>query len=142
MTADYGAETLVDVPVPLEDGMSAMQALQSVATVGTAYGGGFVQSIDGIGSRRESRTDWFYAVNACSRTVVRPTTHLAAADCGALGLPDVGSGRQVTHTRLLPCFLVNGFRGEVRATVVAFETSYADDAEAMRPHCVWGRQRG
>ncbi|NLE94634.1 MAG: hypothetical protein GX600_02955, partial [Dehalococcoidia bacterium] len=43
-----------------------------------------------------------------------------------------GFRRQVTATLgCFPAFLVNGFRGEVRATVVAFETAYADDAEAI-----------
>ncbi len=132
VTTDYGAETLVDVHVPLEDGMSAMQVLQSVATVGTAYGGGFVQSINGIGSQRESRTDWFYAVNGVLSNRGAADHALAVGDVEHWDYRTWGFRRQVSATLgCFPAFLTNGFRGAVRATVVAFETPYADEAEAI-----------
>ena len=43
--------------------MTAMQALASVAKVGTRYGGRYVQSIDGIEGSLSKQHDWFYFVN-------------------------------------------------------------------------------
>ena len=40
-----------------------MQALDRVAEIETAYGGRFVQSIDGIDGSLTSQHDWFYFVN-------------------------------------------------------------------------------
>jgi hypothetical protein len=61
VTRDRGASVLVDVDVPA--GQSLLRALRSEAKVDTRYGGGFVQSIEGIeGSARRHR-DWFWFVN-------------------------------------------------------------------------------
>lgn len=61
VTRDRGREVLVDTTVPA--GQTLLRALRSKATVTTRYGGGFVQSIDGVeGSSRRHR-DWFWFVN-------------------------------------------------------------------------------
>ena len=59
-----------DESVILDDGSTAMDALQQVATVETKYGGGFVEAIDGVRTQYpETNKDWFYYVNEVSPNV-------------------------------------------------------------------------
>jgi hypothetical protein len=66
VTRDYGAERLVEAT--LEDpreSETVMRFLDSEADITTRYGGGFVQSIEGLEGRVEGgrRFDWFFYVN-------------------------------------------------------------------------------
>lgn len=66
VTRDYGAQELLRLPEPEQGGDdTVMRLLQRNAEVKTRYGGGFVQSIDGLaGGREDGRSvDWFYYVN-------------------------------------------------------------------------------
>ncbi|MFH1149808.1 MAG: DUF4430 domain-containing protein [Actinomycetota bacterium] len=65
VTTDFGREKVRSASVPFRNGMSVMDALSSTARVKTDYGGGFVSSIEGIGSRsgEGDTADWFYYVN-------------------------------------------------------------------------------
>jgi hypothetical protein len=61
---------MLDKLVTLDDGSTAMDALQRVATVETRYGGGFVRAIDGVRTQYpETNKDWFYYVNEVSPNV-------------------------------------------------------------------------
>lgn len=66
VTRDYGAERLLEVSEedPPES-RTVIQMLDSEAELTTRYGGGFVQSIDGLeGSAEDGRSrDWFFFVN-------------------------------------------------------------------------------
>jgi hypothetical protein len=80
VTRDYGYEVLVSRAVDdLTASSTAMRILDGEVEVETRYGGGFVQSIDGIsGSSGSRNSDWFYYVNGvaaergAAEFVVRP----------------------------------------------------------------------
>jgi hypothetical protein len=59
VTRDRGQHVLLVAHVPA--GLTAMQALERKADVKTAYGGRFVDAIDGVATARQR--DWFYFVN-------------------------------------------------------------------------------
>ena len=61
VTRDRGSEVLVDTEVPA--GQTLLRALRSKAKVSTRYGGGFVQSIDGVEGSARRHEDWFWFVN-------------------------------------------------------------------------------
>jgi hypothetical protein len=66
VTRDFGARVLRESGAPRVVGQeTVMQLLLRNARVGTAYGGGFVQSIDGLSGKHASGrpVDWFYYVN-------------------------------------------------------------------------------
>jgi hypothetical protein len=66
VTQDFGTRTQHDLEAPKVSGSeTVMRLLQRNAKVTTRFGGGFVQSIDGVaGGRRAGRPlDWFYYVN-------------------------------------------------------------------------------
>jgi len=84
VTRDFGGTDLkgspVDVAAP--GGETAMRALQRRFGVKTRYGGGFVQSIDGVaGGRRGGRPfDWFYYVNGVEADRGAASTKLHRGD--------------------------------------------------------------
>jgi hypothetical protein len=59
VTRDRGAVVLHDAKVPA--GVSAMQALDRVASVKTRFGGRYVRAVDGV--EEQGRRSWFYYVN-------------------------------------------------------------------------------
>jgi Domain of unknown function (DUF4430) len=61
VTRDAGAEVLLTANVPAGD--SVLQALDRRADVETAYGGRFVQAVNGIEGSLEDQHDWFFFVN-------------------------------------------------------------------------------
>ncbi len=66
VTRDFGAAQVLDRPgAEVRGADTVMRVLQRNATVGTRFGGDFVQSVDGIaGGRRGGRpVDWFLYVN-------------------------------------------------------------------------------
>jgi hypothetical protein len=65
VSRDFGSEVLVDEEESISESDTVLRVLDRSAEVETRYGGGFVQSIDGLsGGREEGRaSDWFFYVN-------------------------------------------------------------------------------
>jgi hypothetical protein len=66
VTQDFGNRPVADLPEPQIGGSDTiMRLLSRNVKVGTRYGGGFVQSIDGVrgGTRAGRPVDWFFYVN-------------------------------------------------------------------------------
>jgi hypothetical protein len=83
VTRDFGARPLRRLDAPKVGGSeTVMRLLQRNAKVATRYGGGFVQSIDGLaGGRSGGRPiDWFYYVNGVEASKGAAATSLRAGD--------------------------------------------------------------
>jgi hypothetical protein len=83
ITRDFGTRALHDLDAPKVGGdETVMRLLQRNAKVTTRYGGGFVQSIDGLaGGRSGGRPmDWFYYVNGIEASRGAAATSLRAGD--------------------------------------------------------------
>ncbi|HXF00863.1 MAG TPA: DUF4430 domain-containing protein [Solirubrobacterales bacterium] len=83
VTRDYGSRTLVDGA--LDDPSSSetvIRFLDREAEITTRYGGGFVQSIDGLaGTERDGRRyDWFFYVNGVESAVGSADVHVQGGD--------------------------------------------------------------
>jgi len=97
VTRDYGSRTLVEATV--DDPPSSetvMRFLDREAEIATRYGGGFVQSIDGISGGRSE--DWFFYVNGIESPVGAADVRVEGGDriwwdyrdwSGAMGVPAV-----------------------------------------------------
>lgn len=80
---DFGRHTLVDSAHPRAGGAdTVMRLLERNARVTTAYGGGFVESIDGLsGGQAGGRPiDWFYYVNGTEASQGAAATALHSGD--------------------------------------------------------------
>jgi len=83
VTRDFGTKTLTEKPVSgLRGDGTVMQMLEGSAQVKTRYGGGFVESIDGIAGGRVDGgpADWFYYVNGVEATKGAAATKLNRND--------------------------------------------------------------
>ena len=84
MTRDYGAETLVDEATDDDppESETVIRLLDREADITTRYGGGFVQSIDGLaGAERGGRRyDWFFYVNGIESPVGAADVHVHGGD--------------------------------------------------------------
>ena len=67
VSADFGKNTIFDETVDINYAVTALDLLKNNLSVGTAYGGGFITSIEGIKSgylnQPVQRKDWFLYVN-------------------------------------------------------------------------------
>jgi hypothetical protein len=83
ITRDFGARSLRELGAPSVKGSeTVMRLLQRNAKVTTRFGGGFVQSIDGLaGGRSGGRpVDWFYYVNGVEASRGAASTRLRGGD--------------------------------------------------------------
>jgi len=83
VTRDFGARKLgTGAADPIPGGETVMRMLQRDFDVGTRYGGGFVQQINGVAGGREGGrpVDWFYYVNGILAEDGAAAHKLAAGD--------------------------------------------------------------
>jgi hypothetical protein len=83
VTRDYGSEELLDVArSDPPESETVMRMLDREAEIETRYGGGFVQSIEGISGTSESgRThDWFFFVNGVESAIGAAETDVVGGD--------------------------------------------------------------
>ena len=73
VTQDFGRELMLGETLEVAPDTSAMTALMEVAEVETAYGGGFVNAINGVRSgydgSQKTKADWFFYVNGIQSNV-------------------------------------------------------------------------
>ena len=83
ISRDFGTHALRDLEAPKVGGdETVMRLLQRNAKVSTRYGGGFVQSIDGVAGGRSGGqpVDWFYYVNGIEASRGAAATSLRGGD--------------------------------------------------------------
>jgi hypothetical protein len=81
ITQDFGAKPVREIEAPKVAGdETVMRLLQRNAKVSTRYGGGFVQSIDGLAGGGGHPVDWFYYVNGVEAPRGAASTTLRAGD--------------------------------------------------------------
>ena len=82
VTRDFGRTTLETASLPkVRESDTVMRFLRANAKTTTRYGGGFVQSIDGVaGSATGGRKDWFYFVNGVEAPTGAADRTLAPGD--------------------------------------------------------------
>jgi len=93
VTRDYGSEVLVDQRDSISESDTVLRLLDRNAEVETRYGGGFVQSIDGLsGEPTDGRaSDWFFYVNGIESPVGGAERHVTLQDLIASGRLQAGS---------------------------------------------------
>jgi hypothetical protein len=79
VTENFGTQKLGQVQESKVNG-TVMQALQRSFKVSTAYGGGFVESINGHSGNKGNEVDWFYYVNGIQAAKGAASTQLHKGD--------------------------------------------------------------
>jgi len=130
-TEDFGREVMLDETLKVPAGTSAMAALERVAEVETAYGGGFVKAIDG--KRSGGKKDWFIYANGIMTKVGALDYTLHDGDTERWDLHDWGF-RMFTPAiaGYFPEPLAHGYEGRVRPTVIVYADGLREQAEALK----------
>jgi len=120
VTHDRGSDVVVDADVPA--GQTLLRALKSEAKVSTRYGGGFVQSIDGVeGSARHHR-DWFWFVNGLAGDRAASSYRLRDGDVAWWDYRDWSSDAATLEVvaGAFPEPFLHGFDGSTRSAAVRY----------------------
>jgi hypothetical protein len=132
-TRDFGRELLFDKEIPIEDRLSAMDALKRVANIETKYGGGFVSSIKGPSSwYPETEGDWLYYINGISARVGAADYTLREGDIEHWdfhrGFHDICPAAIVGD---FPEPFLHGYGGKVHQTVVVYADGFEEQAAEL-----------
>ncbi len=135
-TLDFGTYPVFDVIVDVRDGGTAMDALQAVADVETAYGGGFVVRINGAGAPPGTSgtqvASWFYHVNGFMARTGALDYRVHEGDTVHWDYRSWGGNRGISATLgSFPLALLHGYGGVTRPTVVTHERAFEDEAVAI-----------
>jgi Domain of unknown function (DUF4430) len=131
VTRDRGSEVIVDTDVPA--GQTLLRALKSKSKVSTRYGGGFVQSIEGIeGSARRHR-DWFWFVNGLAGDRSATSYRLRDGDIAWWDYRDWSSDAATLEVvaGAFPEPFVHGFDGRTRPAAVRYAPGLRAGAEQV-----------
>ncbi len=137
ITESYGSSVLKDKWVPYTEDFSVLEYIEQVAQVETAYGGGFVNSIDNkrsayTGQGSPVKEDWFFYVNGIY-------AHLGALDY----YPQAGDvihwdyhnwDKSMSSNANLsgwPAIFLNGYDGLTVPVEIVYEESLLSEAESI-----------
>jgi len=126
VSQDFGNESLDEV-VTVDNGSTALDALEQVASVETAYGGGFITAINGTSSA--AGEDWFFYVNGILSNVGARDYALHQGDVERWDFHSWGFCSFVSA--LIGDFpepFGHGYGGEVRPTVVVYSPGLENEA--------------
>jgi hypothetical protein len=137
VTSDHGREVLLTATPELRETDTVLRILDREAEIETRYGGGFVQSIDGLasGERQGRPHDWFFFVNGIESPRGSGEVDLRDGDRVWWDHRDWGSVMRVPAVvGSWPEPFVNGFPGErwtVEVTCLAASRSCAAVEQAL-----------
>jgi hypothetical protein len=133
ITRDRGAHVLLVRKVPA--GLTAMQGLERVAHVDTAYAGKFVEAIDGLSGSLTKQRDWFYFINGYEADVGAAAYRLHPGD---VEWWDYRSWKNAVHVPVVvgafPEPFLHGYDGRHLPAVVAGPRGKAREMLARRLH--------
>ncbi len=136
VTQDFGKELVLERKINIEPGISAMDALQMVATVETKYGGGFVSSINGISSEyqgaSQSKKDWFLYINGIASNTGAKDYIIRGDDV------EHWDFRVWSYHQFIPAIIgdfpqpfLSGYQTKIVPTAVVYEEAFPTEAEAL-----------
>ncbi|MEM2538494.1 MAG: DUF4430 domain-containing protein, partial [Candidatus Methanomethylicia archaeon] len=134
VTKNFGKEVIIEKKVTVTLGASALDALKMVANVETAYGGGFVISINGIKSTYPKEPyDWFFYVNGFLAKEGASTYILSNNDFIQWDYHYWGNAFTPTATlAVYPNSFINGYKGKVSPTLIVFQKEFSKEAEEIK----------
>lgn len=131
VTRDRGATVLLDVEVSA--GQSLLRALKSETRVDTRYGGGFVQTIDGIEGSARRHEDWFWFVNGLAGDRSAASYRLRAGDVAWWDYRDWSDDAETLEVVVgaFPEPFLHGYAGKARPAAVRYAPNLGEDASRV-----------
>jgi hypothetical protein len=133
VTKNYGDSIILSKNVGAERGETAMDGLEKVSDVTHNYGGGFVESINGIKSTysggKGEKNDWFYFINGILSPIGASDYILHPGDIERWDFHYWGSNRMTTAIIAdYPEPFAHGFHGRVKSTYIVYSDLLYDVA--------------
>jgi hypothetical protein len=130
VTRDRGATVVLVKTVPA--GLTAMQALDRELDVDTAYGGRFVQSIDGVEGDVSKQRDWFWFLNGIEADISAADYRLRPGDVEWWDFRSwQDEMRQPVVVGAFPEPFLHGYGRPPRTAVVRYEPGLEQGARAI-----------
>ncbi len=124
-TLDFGGQIILEKNTTWQEGLTAMEALKTVANVETTYGGGFVDGINGYASKFSGgggeKVDWFYTLNGFPAGRGAQDYVLGAGDIQIWDYHEWAYYGRTCAVGAFPEPFVHGFGGVVRSTIIVYE---------------------
>ena len=125
VTTDFGGDVLLDETIEVPRGTSVKDALLQVADIETKYGGGFVQSINGVQSQFPVKKDWFLYINGLSSNIGAEDYKLSDGDDILFDFHDW------RFRMFIPALIGNvpepflhGYQGELHPTAIVYDDGF------------------
>ena len=133
VSEDFGKSILLNENLQIEGGESSVDVLFEIANVTTTYGGGYVQSIDGIKSQYNSETgvkkDWLYYVNGILASVGAGLYKPYPNDIIHWDYHDWVEDKAVTAIiGSYPEPFLHGYNGNIIPTIIIYSDDFYDTA--------------
>jgi len=134
VTRDFGQELILDETLEVPPGTSAMSALMKVADVDTAYGGGFVNSINGVHSEftggQSVQRDWFFYINGITSNAGALDYKMNDGDIQHWDFHDWSFHHFIPAIAGdFPEPFRHGYGGRTSPTIIVYDNSLKKDAE-------------
>jgi hypothetical protein len=133
VTRDFSDEALIDEYITVTGEISAMAALMDIAEVETAYGGGFINGINGLRSgysdNHESKEDWFLFFNGIMSNTGALDYTLNPGDVQHWDYHN-WDFRQFIPAIIgdFPEPFLHGYKGKIYPTVVVYQDGWQEEA--------------
>ncbi len=137
VSADFGKNTIFDETVDINYAVTALDLLKNNLSVGTAYGGGFITSIEGIKSgylnQPVQRKDWFLYVNGILTNTGGLDYKIRNGDTIHWYYRD-WSFRQAVSALIseFPFAFKYGYSGKNTSTTIWYEDGWLDEAQTVQ----------
>ncbi len=138
ITKSFGYEVIKDEVVPFNENYAVLDYLEAISEVETAYGGGFVNGIDGLksgftDSKDKVKKDWFFYANGIF-------SHMGALDyyplAGDVIQWDYHEWENSSNSNAVltgwPSVFISGYDGLKAETSIVYTETYKDAAEGLR----------
>ncbi len=133
VTQDFGNKIMLDKSVRLASGSNAMLALGKVATVEKKYGGGFIQSINGVKSQYpEINKGWFFYVNGMSANIGALDYKLCPGDVEHWDFHDW------SFHAFIPAIIgdfpqpfLGGYQGKILPAIIVYDEGFQNAARGL-----------
>ncbi|MGK2954207.1 MAG: DUF4430 domain-containing protein [Solirubrobacterales bacterium] len=131
VSRDYGRDVMVDTTLDdLTESENAIRVLDGNAEIETRYGGGFIQSIDGVegGTPGGRSSDWFFSVNGVVSEVGGAEFPINAGDTVWWDYRDWTDAMEIGAViGSYPAPMSTGYKGEIWPVII--------DCRSTRPAC-------
>ncbi|MCG8538943.1 MAG: DUF4430 domain-containing protein [Clostridia bacterium] len=137
ISRDFGAEELDNKTIEISEDLSVIEVLEGNFDVKTAYGGGFINSINGLksgftGMKDKKKVDWFYYVNGMLAHVGAGEYYLKPDDIVIWDYHDWSSSSYISSIiGAYPRNFINGYEEDNLKTEIIYSKDYGDEGNKL-----------